>query len=139
MFLHKRQEFIARSRNGKHSKRMFKRSFLSGNASGRTAILERVDLVSKFIGRPHGGLDAAICKESRQDHILDIVLAQQKVKVCGMESTQPTLTFNDDISLFRSHDFTNLGSPLSGSKGLTILDALQNAVRVIRDLLVPLL
>jgi hypothetical protein len=53
--LDKRQEFMARSRTGKHAKRIFKRSFLSGNASCRTTILERVDLVSILIGRPHGG------------------------------------------------------------------------------------
>jgi hypothetical protein len=65
-------------------------------------------------------------------------LTQQKVKIGGMESTQPTLSFHHNIVRLGRHGFTNLGSPLARREGLTVLDASKNAVRVIGYLFVPL-
>lgn len=117
---------------------MLKGRFLSFDGGGTAAILEGVDLVSVFVGRPHGRFDAAIGKEPGQDDVPDAVLPQQKVEIGGMESAQTRLALDEKVPLLRSHFRTNGRTPFVSRKGLSLLDTRQNPVRVGRYLLVTL-
>jgi hypothetical protein len=89
--------------NGKQAKVVLEGSILSSDRSGCDTVLECVHVISVFIGRTHGRLNAAVGQKSTQNHVLDAVLTQDEVKVRGLETAESRLALDDEISLLRLH------------------------------------
>ena len=131
-------DFIAGGGNAEHAERVFEGGLLSLHRGGGAAILQCVHLVPVLVGSAHGALDAAVCKESAKDDVLDSVLTEEEVQVGRVESAEAALALADEVGGGGLHGLADGRAPLVGLEGLALLDGLEDA-KVAGDLLVAVL
>jgi len=124
--------------NGEESKVIGNGIVVCFETGGGTTILECVDSISLFVGRTHGGFDAAIGQKSGQHDVADRTLRQQEIQIGRCESTQTGLSLDDDLVLLGFHSFAEIGTPFTGRECLCFLDTRKNAIWCVGNLLVSL-
>ena len=137
-FLKGREQLLTIGWDRKHTKCIFKRSVMTCDTGGRAAVFQSVDFVPMLICSSHRRLNAAICKETTKDQILDVVLTKQEVKVGRMESAKTNLSLDNQIFFGRGHHRADFRTPLTCQKCFAFLDTSQNSVGSRGNLLVTL-
>lgn len=125
-------------RDGEHAKVVLERSILSSDGSGGYAILKGVHLISVFVGRTHGRLDAAVGQKSTQHDVLNAVLTQQEVEIGGLETAESRFSLDDEIALLRLHCGVELCAPFTIRKGSAFLHPSEDSVGGFGDFVVSL-
>jgi len=103
----------------------------------RGTILQRINLETTLVRRPHSTLNTTVRQKSTNHHILNPLLAQEKVQVGRMESAQAKLALHVDITRGRLHRGMVFGVPRIGFERFTLSNSREDA-RPGPDLIVSL-